>query len=70
MKEEFQTTNVAFLNLRQATMAISLNAKLKNLVCLVSEANIHIGTDLFEWKADEFILNVNYFIPYRSIRVL
>lgn len=47
MKEEFQTTNVAFLNLRQATMAISLNAKLKNLVCLVSEANIFILAQIY-----------------------
>lgn len=47
MKEEFQTTNVAFLNLRQATMAIGLNAKLKNLVCLVSEANIFILAQIY-----------------------
>lgn len=47
MKEEFQITNVAFLNLRQATMAISLNAKLKNLVCLVSEANIFILAQIY-----------------------
>ena len=47
MKEEFQSTNVAFLNLRQATMAISLNTKLKNLVCLVSEANIFILAQIY-----------------------
>lgn len=47
MKEEFQITNVAFLNLRQATMAISLNTKLKNLVFLVSEANIFILAQIY-----------------------